>query len=295
MELIREEPITPPASPTAGLQEGGNSSERAPRFRSLQKIYEVFFVYLTLALVYGSILLYMRQKLQVSWYWYLLLGFVDVQGNYLISKAFQFTSLTSATLLDCWTIAWVIILTRIFIGTRYSLWQLFGVAVCLLGLALVVLSDAAVDSGGGSRPLLGDVLVMAATLFIAMSSVDEEILVKNKDRVEMVCMIGVYGSLFSLCEIYPIHSQDEWSHIIQPLYAQSDMWAVVFRIIFYHQQVNWLCYQAFAIVVIGLVTYNLTENEHADEPALDDGNQNMLYHMLDVENINHLETECLTS
>ncbi|KAH7525258.1 hypothetical protein FEM48_Zijuj06G0206000 [Ziziphus jujuba var. spinosa] len=40
MELIREEPITPPASPTAGLQEGGNSSERAPRFRSLQEIYE---------------------------------------------------------------------------------------------------------------------------------------------------------------------------------------------------------------------------------------------------------------
>ncbi|XP_011016182.1 PREDICTED: solute carrier family 35 member F2-like isoform X1 [Populus euphratica] len=41
------------------------------------------FNYLALALVYGSILLYRRQKLQVSWYWYLLLGLVDVQGNYL--------------------------------------------------------------------------------------------------------------------------------------------------------------------------------------------------------------------
>ncbi|KAH7522037.1 hypothetical protein FEM48_Zijuj07G0095400 [Ziziphus jujuba var. spinosa] len=41
MELMREEPIAPLASPTAGLQEGGSSSERAPRFRSLQEIYEV--------------------------------------------------------------------------------------------------------------------------------------------------------------------------------------------------------------------------------------------------------------
>ncbi|XP_011016183.1 PREDICTED: solute carrier family 35 member F2-like isoform X2 [Populus euphratica] len=44
------------------------------------------FNYLALALVYGSILLYRRQKLQVSWYWYLLLGLVDVQGNYLATE-----------------------------------------------------------------------------------------------------------------------------------------------------------------------------------------------------------------
>lgn len=108
-----------------------------------------FFSYTALALVYGSTLIYRRQKLMVALNWYLLLGFVDVQGNFLVNKAFQYSSITSVTLLDCWTIAWVIILTWIFLRTRYSLWQFLGSAVCVAGLALVLLSDAGVGDGGG--------------------------------------------------------------------------------------------------------------------------------------------------
>lgn len=159
------------------------------------------FLYLSLVLVYGSIFFYRRQRLLVPWYWYLLLGFVDVQGNYLVNKAFQYASITSVTILDCFTIAWVIALTWIFLGTRYSLWQLFGAALCVLGLGLVLLSDSGVSGGGGSRPLLGDILVIAGTLFYALSNVGEEFCVKKKDQVEVVFMIGVFGFLVSLCEI----------------------------------------------------------------------------------------------
>ncbi|GLT89963.1 hypothetical protein SLE2022_079180 [Rubroshorea leprosula] len=111
-------------------------------------ITQTSFTYFTLALVYGSILLDRRQKPRVAWYWYLLLGFIDVQGFYLGNEAFQFSSPTSVTLLDCWTTAWAIILTYIFIGTRYSLWQLSDVALCVLGIGLVLLSDAVVGGGG---------------------------------------------------------------------------------------------------------------------------------------------------
>ena len=52
------------------------------------------------------------------------------------------------TLLDCWTVAWVIALTWFFLGTRYTLWQLIGAAICVLGLGLVLLSDAGVGGGG---------------------------------------------------------------------------------------------------------------------------------------------------
>ncbi|KAE8668426.1 Solute carrier family 35 member F2 isoform 3 [Hibiscus syriacus] len=167
-------------------------------------ITQTSFTYFTLAVVYGSILLHRGQKLRVPWYWYLALGFVDVQGNYLVNKAFQFSSITSVTLLDCWTIVWAIILTYIFIGTRYSLWQLGGAALCVLGLGLVLLSDAGVGGGGGSKPLLGDTLVIAVTLFFSMSNVGEEFCVKKKDRVEVVSMIGLYGLLVSGVELYPI-------------------------------------------------------------------------------------------
>ncbi|XP_034694001.1 solute carrier family 35 member F1-like isoform X7 [Vitis riparia] len=212
-----------------------------------------FFTYLSLALVYGSILLYRRQKLRISWYWYLFLGFVDVQGNYL----------------------------------------------------------------GGSRPLLGDILVIAGTLFFALSNVGEEFCVKKKDRVEVVTMIGIFGLLVSVCEISIMELKSlesvEWStdiilgfvgyavstflfYTIVPFLLQisgatwfnlslltSDMWAVVFRIFFYHQKVDWLYYISFAMVAVGLIIYSKTEKDPIPLPTLGDGNHNAEYQVLDEE------------
>ncbi|CAN6354999.1 unnamed protein product [Urochloa humidicola] len=47
----------------------------------------------------------------------------------------------------------------------------------------------------------------------------------------------------------------------------SDMWAVAIRVLFYHQQINWLYYLAFTIVAIGLITYSLNESTSDDERA----------------------------
>ncbi|XP_048322146.2 uncharacterized protein LOC107432192 isoform X3 [Ziziphus jujuba] len=232
------------------------------------------FVYLSLALVYGSILIYRRQQLRVPWYWYVFLGFVDVQGNYLVNKAFQFSSLTSVTLLDCWTVAWVIVLTWIFIGTRYSLWQLFGAAVCVVGLGLVLLSDAGVGGGGGSKPLLGDILVIAGTLFFALSNVGE------------ILAFAVYtlsGVLFYT--VTPFVLKLSGATLFNLSILTSDMWAVVFRICLYHQQVDWLYYIAFAVVVIGLVVYSTTGvDDSVPVPTLEDGNPNTQYQLLNDEN-----------
>ncbi|KAI3442842.1 uncharacterized protein J3R85_000533 [Psidium guajava] len=251
---------------------------------------EMLFAYLALALVFGSILLYRRRRLLVSWYWYLLLGMVDVQGNYLVNKAYQYSSITSVTLLDCWTIPSVLVLTWVFLGTRYSMLQLFGAALCVIGLGLVLLSDAGVGGGGGSKPLLGDILVIAGTVCYAVSNVGEEFCVKKKDLVEVVSMIGLYGTLVSVVEISIFERQSiesiTWSTELVLAFVgyvlamflfysfapsvlkmsgaamfnlsllTSDMWAVAVRILFYHQQVDWLYYLAFAIVVVGLVIYS---------------------------------------
>ncbi|KAL3839797.1 hypothetical protein ACJIZ3_024388 [Penstemon smallii] len=156
-----------------------------------------FFTYLALTLVYGSIMLYRRQKLLVPWYWYILLSYVDVQGDYLVTKAYEYTSITSVTILDCWTIAWVIVLTWLVMGTKYSLWQFFGAAVCVGGLGLVLLSDSNPGFGGGSNPLFGDTLVIGGTVFLSISNVGMEYCVKKKDRVEVLAMIGLFGMLIS--------------------------------------------------------------------------------------------------
>ncbi|GLT94676.1 hypothetical protein SLE2022_124050 [Rubroshorea leprosula] len=281
-------------------------------------IFQTIFTYMSLALVYGSIVLYRRQKLRLAWYWYLFLGFVDVQGNYLVNEAYQFSSITSVTLLDCWTIAWAIGLTYFFIGTRYSWWQLGGAALCVLGLGLVLLSDSGVGGGGGSRPLLGDILVIAGTIFFAMSNVGEEFCVKKKDQVEVVSMIGLYGTLVSAVQLSILELKSvesiTWStdiilslvgytvssfmfYTITPFVLKlsgatlfnlslltSDMWAVVFRIYFYHQQVDWLYFLAFALVVTGLIIYSTTAKDLDISPAPESGNQNAQYQPLNDEN-----------
>ncbi|KAE9465552.1 hypothetical protein C3L33_02526, partial [Rhododendron williamsianum] len=266
-----------------------------------------FFSYLALALVYGSILLYRRQKLLVPWYWYVLLGFVDVQGNYLVNKAFEYSSITSVTLLDCWTVAWVIILTWYFLGTRYSLWQFCGAALCIAGLGLVLISDAGVGSGGGSKPLLGDLLVIGGTFFYAMSNVGEEFCVKKKDRVEVVSMIGLFGTLVSVCQMYPLflfsNHGKEGSGIStmvcrncpkRELFVSECIYILTFAgyafasFMFYTLvpfvlQVDWLYYLSFAIVVVGLVIYSKTEKDPVSIPALE--NRNVPYQVLGEEGV----------
>lgn len=58
-----------------------------------------------------------------------------------VVKAYQYTSLTSVMLLDCWSIPCVMLLTWIFLKTKYRYKKITGVIVCIAGLVLVVFSD----------------------------------------------------------------------------------------------------------------------------------------------------------
>ncbi|KAM3404380.1 hypothetical protein ACQJBY_007462 [Aegilops geniculata] len=262
-----------------------------------------FFAYLLLTLIYVPILLHRRQKPRIPWYWYLALAFVDVQGNYLVVKAYQYSSITSVTLLDCWTVVWVIILTWYVLGTRYSFWQFVGAGTCVAGLGLVLLSDAKStdEQDGGKMPLLGDALVIAGTVCFAFSNVGEEYCVKKNDRVELIAMLGLFGLFVSAIQIFIFERKSleavAWSPTMISLFAgfavallvfytitpfvlkmsgstlfnlsllTSDMWAVAIRLLFYQQQINWLYYVAFSVVAIGLIVYSLNESSSTDGRA----------------------------
>uniref|UniRef100_A0A0E0L344 Uncharacterized protein n=1 Tax=Oryza punctata TaxID=4537 RepID=A0A0E0L344_ORYPU len=231
-----------------------------------------FFAYFLLTLVYVPILLKRRQRLQ----------------------AYQYSYITSVTLLDCWTVVWVIIFTWYALGTRYSFWQFVGAGTCVAGLALVFLSDSkSADAQDPSKiPLLGDALVIAGTVFFAFSNVGEEYCVKKKDRVEFIAMFALFGLLVSIIQMYPFNKA-QFTTLLLCLFAgfavalfmfysitpfvlkmsgstlfnlsllTSDMWAVAIRVLFYHQQINWLYYIAFAVVAIGLIIYSL--NDHSSD------------------------------
>lgn len=70
-----------------------------------------------------------------------------------VVKAYQYTSITSIMLLDCWSIPSVIFLTWFFLKTKYRLRKAIGVAICVVGLVVVVFSDVHAKDRSGKRML----------------------------------------------------------------------------------------------------------------------------------------------
>ncbi|XP_072950801.1 uncharacterized protein [Typha angustifolia] len=250
-----------------------------------------FLNYVLLAIVYGGFMIHRKKPLQIKWFYYLLLGFVDVEANFLVVKAYQYTSLTSVMLLDCWSIPSVIFLTWMFLKTKYRFRKFAAIAICVSGLVLVIFSDVhAGDRAGGSSPVKGDMLVIAGSTLYAISNVSEEFLVKNGDRVELMAMLGLFGAVVSACQIsifewnelksihwtpgavlpflgfalamfvfystVPVLLQISGSTMLNLSLLTSDMWAVLLRIFAYHEKVDWMYFVAFAGVAVGLLTYS---------------------------------------
>ncbi|XP_071723176.1 uncharacterized protein [Rutidosis leptorrhynchoides] len=267
-----------------------------------------FLNYVLLMVVYGSIMLYRRKALKAKWYYYIVLGLVDVEGNFLVVKAYQYTSLTSVMLLDCWTIPAVILLTWIFLHTKYRWKKISGVAICVAGLVMVVFSDVhSADRSGGSNPRKGDLLVIAGATLYAISNVSEEYLVKNADRVELMAFLGLFGAIISAIQIsvfernelkaihwsagaavpflgfavamflfyscVPILLKINGSTMLNLSLLTSDMWSVLIRIFAYQEKVDWMYYVAFGAVVIGLICYSWGDKDQPEggKKASDEG------------------------
>ncbi|KAG2726120.1 hypothetical protein I3760_01G098300 [Carya illinoinensis] len=244
-----------------------------------------FLNYVFLAIIYGSIVLYRKKALKAKWYYYIPLGLVDVEANFLVVKAYQYTSLTSVMLLDCWSIPSVMVLTWIFLKTKYRFRKIVGVVVCVAGLVVVIFSDVhAGDRAGGSNPRKGDSLVIAGAILYAISNVSEEFLVKHADRVELMALLGLFGAIISAIQISILERNElksiQWSvgaingsTMLNLSLLTSDMWSVLIRIFAYNEKVDWMYFVAFAAVTAGLVIYSGGDKEDqwradvADEDA----------------------------
>ncbi|KAJ6873776.1 hypothetical protein NC651_032581 [Populus alba x Populus x berolinensis] len=194
-----------------------------------------FLNYVFLAIVYGSVMFYRKQALKAKWYYYAILSLVDVEANFLVVKAYQYTPITSVMLLDCWSIPCVMVLTWFFLSTKYRFKKIAGVVVCVAGLVMVVFSDVhAGDRSGGSSPRKGDALVIAGATLYAISNASEfdlgrqvgspdidwmEFLVKNADRVELMSLLGFFGAIISAIQI------DNYRSILEPNEVKSIHWS----------------------------------------------------------------------
>jgi solute carrier family 35, member F1/2 len=157
-------------------------------------------------------------ELRLAWWKYAVLAVLDVEANFLIVTAYQYTSITSVMLIDCWTIPCVMLLSWWKLGARFKWQHIFGVALCLAGLAILVASDfvgaggahqrllsdeglAESDVGGIPRAVLGDLLCFLGATLYAVSNVAQEVVVKSLDRIEYLAQLGFWGALVSSVQV----------------------------------------------------------------------------------------------
>ncbi|TMS06996.1 Solute carrier family 35 member F2 [Larimichthys crocea] len=208
-----------------------SSQYLATSFHVNTPMLQSFFNYALLFVTYGPILLCrtgdgnILQILKRRWWKYLLLGLVDVEANYSVVKAYQYTTITSIQLLDCFVVPVLMLLSWWILKTRYRLVHFVAVCICLLGVGAMVGADllAGRDQGSTSNILLGDGLVLLSASLYAVSNVCQEYTVKNLSKVEFLGMVGLFGTIISTIQMVVLERNEvaaiQWSWQVGLLFS----------------------------------------------------------------------------
>nr|XP_040572566.1 solute carrier family 35 member F2-like [Lepeophtheirus salmonis] len=127
---------------------------------------------------------------------YLFLAIVDVQFNYLINRSFQYTTLTSIQLLDCFSVPTVLILSWTILKARYKLIHIGGLALGLMSVVTFVWVD--VDdgkggvNGGGKSRLLGDMLTLGGSFLSGVSIIGLDHAINSHEIFEFLGTKGLF-------------------------------------------------------------------------------------------------------
>uniref|UniRef100_A0AC34QRG0 Solute carrier family 35 member F1 n=1 Tax=Panagrolaimus sp. JU765 TaxID=591449 RepID=A0AC34QRG0_9BILA len=261
-----------------------------------------FLNYFFLAFVYGIVLIFRNGEhnlisvMRIRGWKYFILAFIDVEANYIAVYAYQFTYLTSIQLLDCSAIPVVMVLSFLFLSTRYMISHIIGVAICMIGLCFVIYTDA--NSGGGdsgSNPLLGDLMCVVSTLLYGISNVSQEFLVKEHDRFEYLGFIGFFGSIISGFQFAVFEHRNivevDWNWTVISAYCiftismfafysmvsivvektsalmfnlaalTADFYSLIAGLILFHYTFKPLYLVSFFVVIIGSIIYSLKKTK----------------------------------
>lgn len=175
-----------------------------------------FLVYASLALVYNSYAIYKRGiKGWLLQFWrrgiyYFILGLIDVEGNYFVVKAYQYTNLLSAMLLNCWSTPVCMILSFIFMKIRYRWVQYVGVVIALGGMGILIASDVmegknydAVDA------VKGDLFCLLGATLYGCSNVFEEFMARKHPLYEVIGMFTFFATIINFVQLW-ILERDEF-------------------------------------------------------------------------------------
>ncbi|KAI5266461.1 solute carrier family 35 member F2 isoform X1 [Manis pentadactyla] len=280
----------------------------AERYKVNTPMLQSFINYCLLFLIYTMMLAFQSGSdnlfyiLKRKWWKYILLGLADVEANYLIVRAYQYTTLTSVQLLDCFGIPVLMALSWFILYSRYRVIHFVAVAVCLLGVGTMVGADilAGREDSSGGDVLTGDVLVLLGASLYAVSNVCEEYIVKKLSRQEFLGMVGLFGTIVSGIQLLIVEYKDiasihwDWKiallfvafalcmfclYSFMPLVIKvtsatsvnlgiltADLYSLFFGLFLFGYKFSWLYIMSFAVIMVGFVLYCSMPTRTAEPP-----------------------------
>ncbi|XP_055036796.2 solute carrier family 35 member F2 [Misgurnus anguillicaudatus] len=277
-----------------------------------------FLNYTLLLLTYTLVLAFRKgesnifQILKRKWLNYLLVALTDVEANYTVVLAYQYTTLTSIQLLDCFVIPVLMVLSWIFLKTRYKPLHFIAVVLCMLGVGSMVGADllAGRDQGSNSNVLLGDGLVLVSAALYAVSNLCQEYTVKNLTRIEFLGMMGFFGTIISgvqmailepkaitaikwdlrICLLFvaytvcmyglysymPIVVKMTSATAVNLSLLTADLFSLFCGLFLFHYNFSGLYIVSFVVIILGFIIFNIVPTNTADQPC---GSNDRPYHL----------------
>ncbi|XP_026938210.1 solute carrier family 35 member F2 [Sagmatias obliquidens] len=278
----------------------------AERYKVNTPMLQSFINYCLLFLIYTVMLAFQSGSdnllniLKKKWWKYILLGLADVEANYLIVRAYQYTTLTSVQLLDCFGIPVLMALSWFILYARYRVIHFIAVAVCLLGVGTMVGADivAGREDNSGSDVLIGDILVLLGASLYAVSNVCEEYIVKKLSRQEFLGMVGLFGTIISGIQLLIVEYKDiasihwDWKiallfvafalcmfclYSFMPLVIKvtsatsvnlgiltADLYSLFFGLFLFGYKFSGLYILSFTVIMVGFILYCSTPTRTAE-------------------------------
>lgn len=163
--------------------------------------FQSFFNYVLLTLIYFTYMLYQyglrkfgRILLHDGWK-YFILSFLDVEGNYFVVLAYNYTNILSAQLINFWAIVVVVIVSFLLLRVRYKVFQIVGILICVGGTGILLASDHIQGTNGGPGVDLvkGDLFALLGATFYGLTNTFEEWFVSRRPAYEVLAFLGFFG------------------------------------------------------------------------------------------------------
>ncbi|RPD64389.1 DUF914-domain-containing protein [Lentinus tigrinus ALCF2SS1-7] len=257
---------------------------------------QTFFLYFSLFVIYTPYTIYkygfvgwLRMIFRDGWK-YFILAACDVEGNFLVVKAYQYTTLLSCMLLDAWAIPVCLLFCWIYMRPKYHWTQLLGVFICIGGLGMLVASDELTDKDWPALSRAkGDVFMLVGASLYGFTNATEEFFVRKSPLYEVVGQLGMWGTLINGIQAAGLEHKDmttaSWNgktigllvaytaamfilYTVAPILYRmassayynlsllsSDFYGLLFGLFLFHYTVYWLYFIAFAVVLLGLIIY----------------------------------------